>query len=157
MGFWASIGEMIRKNPISTFAVLCVAVLMGFLGYMMIWQTNILSSPSWCAKSMGAEKVAPGQDPTQVLEALKSCNNLLMVQLEAIATDSHINHTAGALSVLFLMIVVVAGAKASWKASIKDGVIEGNIGRDEDDPPVQKIEGEVTLSPPTGEQSPPVV
>lgn len=128
-GFWASIGRMIASNPISTFAVLCVAALMGFLGYMMVWQTNILSSPSWCAKSMGAEKVAPGQDPTQVLEALKSCNNLLMVQLEAVATDSHINHTAGALAVLFLIIVVVAGARASFKAS-KSG-IEGSISRDD--------------------------
>lgn len=124
--------SVIKRNPISSFAVILVAGLLVFLGYMAVWQTNILSSPTWCAKAMGAEKVAPGQTAQQTLEALKSCNNLLMTQVEAIATDSHINHSAFALAFVVLIIVVIAGARAKFKAS-REG-IEGDISRDNPTP-----------------------
>jgi hypothetical protein len=125
--------SVIKNNPISAFAVLVVATTASFLGYMMVWQTNILSSPTWCAKAMGAEKVAPGTSYQQSLEALKSCNNLLMTQLSSVAIDSHINHSAAALVLVFLIVVVIAGARASFKVD-KTG-LEGNISRDAPAPP----------------------
>lgn len=131
--------KVIKNNPISTFAVLCVACTAAFLGYMTVWQTNILSSPTWCAKAMGAEKMLPGQSAQQTLEALRSCNNLLMVQVSAIANDSHINHSAFALVLVVLIVVVIAGARASFKAG-KDG-IEGSVSRDADAAADHVVEG----------------
>lgn len=122
--------SVIKKNPISTFAVLCVAATGMFLAYMAVWQTNILSSPNWCAKAMGAERMLPDQTVQQTLEALKSCNNLLMVQVSAIATDSHINHGAFALVLIVLIVVVIAGARASWKLSTSG--LEGSVSRHDD-------------------------
>lgn len=135
MSFWRALLATLAKNPISFFAVLCVACTALFLGYMVIWQTSILSSPSWCAKALGAEKAAPGITGQQTLEALQTCNNLLMVQLQALSMDSHIDHTVFGLVLIFLIVVVVAGARASWKLS-KAG-FEGTVERDDpgDKPP----------------------
>ena len=120
--------EVIKKNPISTFAVLLVAAVGGFLVYMAVWQTTILASPGWCAKALGAEKLAPGQTYQQAMEALKSCNDLLLVQLNAIAVDSHIGHGTFAVVIIVLIVVVIAGARASFKMG-KEG-LEGSVGRD---------------------------
>ena len=121
--------EVIKRNPVSTFAVLSVTALSCFLGYMVVWQTNILSSPTWCAKALGAEKIAPGQSVQQTLETLRTCNTLLLEQVGAIAVDSHINHGAFALAMIVLFVVVIAGARASWKLT-KAG-FEGSIGKEE--------------------------
>lgn len=138
MTFWRSLLATLAKNPISFFAVLCVACTALFLGYMVVWQTSILSSPSWCAKALGAEKAAPGITGAQTLEALKTCNNLLMVQLQALSFDSHIDHTVFGLVLIFLIVVVVAGARASWKLS-KTG-FEGTVERDDPgDPPTPVV------------------
>lgn len=154
---WRTLLNTLAKNPISFFAVLCVACTALFLGYMVVWQTSILSSPSWCAKAMGAEKIAPGQTVAQTLEALKSCNNLLMVQLEALAADSHIDHSAFALVLVFLIVVVVAGARASWKLS-KAG-FEGTVERDDPgDPPTPVIVTNAPTQPvPTAEAPKPTL
>lgn len=127
-GLWKQFVRTLANNPISFFAVLLVAGLIIFLGYMMVWQTNILSSPTWCARSVGAEKAAPGQSYEQTIEALKSCNNLLMAQVEALATDSHIDHTGMVLAYVVLIVVVVAGARLAFKLSQKG--LEGDMGRD---------------------------
>lgn len=158
IGNWQKFLNTVSANPISAFAVLVVAAVAGFLGYMVVWQTNILASPTWCAKAMGAEKVLPDSTAQQTLEALRSCNNLLMTQVSAIAMDSHINHSAFALILIILIVVVIAGARASWKASVKDGTIEGNISRDDDDEPQKieaKIEGTISPSPSGSEPTPP--
>lgn len=120
--------EVIKKNPISAFAVLVTTAIGIFLGYMILWQTEILASPTWCAKAMGAEKAAPGQTYQQAMEALKSCNNLLMVQLESLATDSHIDHGVIGTVIIVLIVVVIAGARASWKLGMQG--LEGSVGRE---------------------------
>jgi hypothetical protein len=150
---------VIKKNPISAFAVLLVAFVGGFLVYMAVWQTTILASPSWCAKALGAEKIAPGQDPKQILESLKSCNEMLLVQLNAIAVDSHIGHGTFAIVIIVLIVVVIAGARASWKLSTTG--FEGSVSREEPTPvtvvnppsePVPTAEARPKFTAPPGEQ-----
>lgn len=149
--FWHTLGQTIAKNPISLFAVLCVAATAAFLGYMALWQTGILTSPDWCHKAQRAERLAPGQSAEQSLEAIKSCNDMLLVQLNAIATDSHIDHSVFGLVLVVLIVVVVAGAKASFKAT-KDG-IEGNVARN-DATPVQVVNAPSNPVPTTETPSP---
>jgi hypothetical protein len=120
--------SVIKHNPISAFAVLIVAFIGGFLAYMAVWQTNILSSPLWCAKAVGAERAAPGQTAQQSLDALRGCNNLLLVQLQALAVDSHINTGTFALVLIVLIVVVVAGARMAFKATTSG--IEGSVSKD---------------------------
>lgn len=120
--------EVIKKNPVSSFAVLLVALTGGFLAYMSWWETTILTSPDWCQKAQRAERLAPGQDAKQILEALRSCNDMLLVQLNAVAVDSHIDHGTFSLVLVVLIIVVIAGARASWKLT-KEG-FEGSVGKD---------------------------
>lgn len=120
--------DVIKRNPISAFAVLLVALIGSFLGYTLWWETTILTSPEWCQKAQRAEQIAPGQTVAQSLEMVKSCNDLLMVQLQAVATDSHFDHGTFSTLVIVLVIVVVAGARASWKLSPTG--LEGSLGRE---------------------------
>lgn len=119
--------SVIKNNPISAFAVLTAAILAAFIGYMIVWQTNILASPTWCAKALGAEKSVEGSSVQQTRETLQTCNNLLLEQLGAIAFDSHINHAVVGLVVIVLFVVVIAGARASWKLSTSG--LEGSVSR----------------------------
>jgi hypothetical protein len=130
MGFWRTLFLTIARHPISFFAVLCVAATGGWLAYMSERQLDVLESPNWCGRVMGAEKGIPG--PTsyaQALEVLKGCNEILKLQLQAIAMDSHIDHSVFGLGLLVLVIVVLAGARAAWKINIKEGVVEGDVRR----------------------------
>lgn len=147
--------DVLKKNPISAFAVLLVGVVGGYLIYMSVWQTTILASPNWCAKALGAERAAPGQDPKQVLETLRSCNEMLLVQLNAIALDSHIDHSTFSIVIIVLIVVVIAGARASWKLSTSG--IEGSVGREDPTPvtvvnppsdPVPTMEAGIAPQPP---------
>lgn len=131
--------SVIKKNPISTFAVLLVAVIGGFLIFMSVWQTTILTSPDWCQRAIRAEQLAPGRTTRQAIEALRSCNSLQQIQLNAIAVDSHIDHGVFGMLLLVLVIVVIAGARASWKIS-RQG-IEGSISRDDPGDDSPKVEG----------------
>lgn len=126
MTFWRSLLQTLAKNPISTFAVLCVAATGLFLAYMVIWQTNILSSPDWCNRAMNAEKLAE----TSRLDAALACVGLQKVQIEALAFDSHINHSTFAIIIIVLIVVVIAGARASWKLSTSG--LEGSVSRHDD-------------------------
>lgn len=115
--------EVIKRNPISSFGVLCVAATGLFLAYMAVWQTNILSSPDWCNRAMKAEQLQEGSR----LDAALACVGLQKIQIEAISTDSHINHGGFVLMLLFLTVVVVAGARASAKLSPTS--LEFNVGK----------------------------
>lgn len=123
-GFWRTLLHTIARNPISAFAVLSVAVTAAFLGYMTLRMSNVLESPSWCSTAIQAEKVSPGS--TYV--GLTTCVELLKIQLEAMATGFHISVGSFALTLIVLIVVVIAGAKANFKAG-KDG-IEGSVSRD---------------------------
>lgn len=124
--------SVIKKNPISSFAVLLVAVIGGFLIYMSVWQTTILTSPDWCNRAMKAEQLDTGSR----LDAALACVGLQKVQLEAVAVDSHIDHATFAIVIIVLIVVVIAGARASWKVSTTG--FEGSVSR-HDDPPTPVV------------------
>jgi hypothetical protein len=123
MSFWRTLGQTLARNPISTFAVFCVACTAAFLGFMSDRLLTVLESSDWCGKAIQAEKISPGS--TYV--GLTTCVDLLKVQLQAVATGFHIGLSAYAFSLVVLIVVVVAGAKASGKMP---GGIEFNVSRD---------------------------
>lgn len=127
-GAWRVLATTLAKNPVSTFGVLCVAATGVFLAYMAVWQTNILSSPDWCNRAMKAEQLQEGSR----LDAALACVGLQKTQIEALALDSHINHGGFVLMLLFLIVVVVAGARASAKLSA--GGVEFNVGKEDENP-----------------------
>jgi hypothetical protein len=111
MTFWRTFLATLAKNPISTFAVLCVASTAAFLGYMTLRMAGVLESAGWCGKAIQAEKISPGS--TYV--GLTTCVELLTIQLSAIATGFHISVGAFAFSLIVLVVIVIAGARASGK------------------------------------------
>jgi hypothetical protein len=111
MTFWRSLLQTIAKNPISLFAVLCVAATAAFLGVLTYRLLVVLESPAWCAKAIQAEKVTPGD--TYV--GLTTCVELLKIQLSAVATGFHISTGGFVFVLIVLIVVVVAGARASGK------------------------------------------
>lgn len=123
MTVWRTFLHTIARNPISFFAVLCVAATAAFLGYMTLRMSTVLESPGWCGKAIQAEKITGGE--TYV--GLTTCVELLKIQLEAMATGFHISVGSFALTLLVLVIIVVAGAKANFKLG-RDG-IEGDVSR----------------------------
>lgn len=123
MSFWHTFLRTLAQNPISLFAVFCVVCTSAFLGYMAYQLLEVLTSPSWCASAIQAEKISPGS--TYV--GLTTCVSLLTIQLQAVATGFHISLGAYALTLVVLIIVVVAGAKASGKLP---GGVEFDVGRD---------------------------
>lgn len=124
MTFWRTLANTVARNPISTFAVFCVACTAAFLGYMSDRLLTVLESASWCGKAIQAEKISPGN--TYV--GLTTCVDLLKIQLQAVATGFHIGLGAYAFSLIVLIVVVVAGAKASGKLP---GGVEFDVSRDE--------------------------
>lgn len=131
--FWRTLSQTIAKNPISSFAILCVAATAMFLGYMTVRMSGVLESSEWCAKAIQAEKISPGN--TYV--GLTTCVELLKIQLEALATGFHISISSYALTLIVLIVVVIAGARASFELG-KDG-IKGNVSK-HDDPAVAAAE-----------------
>jgi hypothetical protein len=124
MSFWRTLARSLANNPISTFAVLCVAATGGYLAYMTDRMASVLESSGWCAKAIQAERISPGS--TYV--GLTTCVDMLKIQLQAIATGFHISVGSFALTLIVLIVVVIAGAHATFKASSQG--IEGSVGRD---------------------------
>lgn len=124
MGFWRTLLNTIARNPISLFAVFCVACTAGFLGWLTYRLVGVLESPSWCAKAIQAEKVTPGE--TYV--GLTTCVELLKIQLEAVSTGFHISTGGFVFVLVVLIVVVVAGARASGKLP---GGLEFDVSRDD--------------------------
>lgn len=123
MKFWHAFLQTLARNPISLFAVFCVVCTSAFLGYMAYQLLEVLTSPSWCSSAIQAEKISPGN--TYV--GLTTCVSLLTIQLQAVATGFHISLGAYALTLVVLIVVVVAGAKASGKLP---GGIEFDVSRE---------------------------
>lgn len=124
MDFWRSFLRTVAKNPISTFAVLCVAATAAFLGYMTLRMAAVLESPSWCANAIQAEKISPGN----TFVGLTSCVEMLKIQLQSMSTGFHISIGAFAFSLIVLVVIVVAGARASGKIP---GGLEFNVSRED--------------------------
>jgi hypothetical protein len=134
MSIWRTLLHSLARNPISLFAVLCVACTAGFLGYMAYQLLQVLTAPNWCGTAIQAEKISPGS--TYV--GLTTCVSLLTIQLQAVATGFHISLGAYALTLVVLIVVVVAGAKASGKLP---GGLEFDVGRDPVDAAADKVAG----------------
>lgn len=124
MSFWRTFLQTIARNPISFFAVFCVAATATFLGYMTSRMADVLESPKWCSTAIDAERISPGS--TYV--GLTTCVDLLKIQLQAMATGFHISVGSYALTLLVLIVVVIAGARASAKIG-PDG-LDFDVSRD---------------------------
>lgn len=123
MSILRTLGLTLAKNPISLFAVFCVVCTAAFLGFMSHRLLTVLESSDWCGKAIQAEKISPGS--TYV--GLTTCVDLLKIQLQAVATGFHISLGAYALTLIVLIVVVVAGARASGKLP---GGVEFDVSRD---------------------------
>lgn len=120
--FWRTFAQTLAKNPISTFAVLCVAGAAIFLGYMTLRIAGVLESPAWCGRAIQAERISP-----ENFKGLEGCVELLKIQLQAMSIGFHISVGSFALTLVFLIVVVVAGARASAKVSATG--MEFNVGK----------------------------
>jgi hypothetical protein len=143
------VSEPILKNPIRFFAVLCVAATSAYVMWMGYRLNDVLASPGWCATALGAGKAASGGSPIKGLEA---CVGLLTIQLRSIATNSHILFGVIAMCLLVLIVIVIAGAKLDLKGNLKDGNLEGHMGKDRDDPP-SKVSPDVVAAAASGAAS----
>ena len=125
MTFWRSfINATLIKNPISSFAVLCVAATGIYLGVLTNRMVGVLDSPDWCGRAVQAEKIVP----SNTFQGLTTCNELLKIQLQSLATGLHISLGTFGMTLLVLVVVVIAGAKASFK--VDDTGISGDVSRD---------------------------
>lgn len=124
MSLWRIFATTIARNPISTFAVLCVAATAAFLGYMTLRMTGVLESPAWCGRAIQAERIS-----AENFKGLEGCVDLLKIQLGAMSTGFHISVGAFAFSLIVLIVIVVAGARASGKVGA--GGVEFNMSREE--------------------------
>jgi hypothetical protein len=111
-GFWATLLGTVARNPISFFAVLCVATAAWLLYIITDRLLDVLESPKWCANAIQAEKISPGS----TFKGLDSCLALLKMQLSAMGTGFHIALSAFSFSLIVLVVVVLAGARAKGKA-----------------------------------------
>lgn len=122
MTFGRTITQTIARNPISCFAVICVMATAAFLGFLSWRLLQTLESPAWCAKALQAEKIS-----AQNFGGLTACVDLLKIQLQALATALHISNGSFAFSLVVLVVVVIAGARASGKLP---GGVEFDVGKD---------------------------
>lgn len=134
MTFWRSLLQTIARNPISFFAVVCVASAAWLLYVITDRLLDVLESPQWCAKAIQAEKISPGS----TFKGLESCLELLKMQLASLGTGFHIALGAFAFSLIVLVVVVVAGARASGK--LGSSGMEFNVSRHDDKPAVVAAE-----------------
>lgn len=116
-------------NPIRAFAVLCVACIAVYIGWMGYRLNETLSSPGWCSKALQAEKIS-----AQNFGGLTACVELLTIQLKSLAMNSHILFGVMAGCLLVLIVIVIAGGKVSFNVS-RTGAA-ANIG---DATPVQVV------------------
>lgn len=117
--------DTLKRNPISAFAVLCVACTAAFLGWLTDRLVDVLESSAWCGKAIQAEKVSPGS----TFVGLTTCTELLKIQLEAVATGFHISTGGFVFVLVVLIVVVVAGARANFKLGASG--VEGSVGKEE--------------------------
>lgn len=136
-------------NPIRAAALVIVTIIGAFI-MLMDWRTsNILSSPFWCSRAIGADKA----DVNSKVDAAASCVNLLAIQLHGLVTDSHIRVLVEAFVLLVLVVIVIAGGRLSFKGS-KEG-IEGNISSTDDPTPVTVVNPPSAPVPTTEAPKPP--
>lgn len=100
------------NHPIRAFALLCVAAIAVYIGYMGYRLNETLSGPGWCRTALGAEKASSTEGAVKGLDA---CVVLLQIQLKSIATNSHILFGVMAGCLLVLVVIVLAGGKVDFR------------------------------------------
>lgn len=116
---------VLREHPIRIIAVISLAAMGYFLGYLTVWLTNTLSSPGWCSKALQAERIS-----NQAFGGgLTACNNLLTIQLQSLADALKMSVGSFALGMVVLVIVVLAQAKGS--ANLPGGIGASISGTDD--------------------------
>lgn len=113
-----SIRNDVREHPIRAFAVLCVAGIAIFIGWMSYRLNETLAGPSWCSTAIGADRASDGSR----IDVAASCVGLLTIQLKSVATNSHILFGSLALCLVTLIVVVIAGARLAGK--FKDATVD---------------------------------
>jgi hypothetical protein len=126
-GGWRTLALTLAKNPISTFAVLCVMATGVFLGYTILKLLAVLSSPDFCSRALQAERITPGN----TFVGLVACVDLLKLQVQAEANALLISMGGYNLVLVVLVVVVIAGARASGKVAATG--IEFDVSRDDPD------------------------
>ena len=116
----------VRDHPIRAFAILCVAVIAAYIGWMAYRINEILSGPGWCRTALGAEK-ASVTDGT--IKGLDACVALLSIQLKRLASNSHILFGSLALCLVALIVIVVAKGRLEFDAGAEG--IKGKVSSDE--------------------------
>lgn len=111
------------QNSLRTFALVCVAVTSVFIMGVSTWLIYLLQS-DWCGSAIGAVAESKGRPES----AVSGCFNLLNQQVAALAWSNHIALGVLALSLFVLIVIVIAGGRASFKLS-KEGA-EANVSRD---------------------------
>jgi hypothetical protein len=109
-GFWRTLLHTIAKNPISSFAIFCVACTAAFLGHLTYRLLLVLESPAWCSKALQAERIS-----AQNFGGLTACVEILKLQLGAMSTGFHISTGGFVMVLLVLVVVVIAGARLAGK------------------------------------------
>lgn len=122
--FGRTLWQTLARNPISFFAVLCVAACSIYLGILVDRLLDVLTSETWCGKSIQAEKISPGTS----FAGLISCIDMLKIQLQSLATGFLIAIGGFVFGNLVLVIVVIAGARASGKVGTTG--LEFGVGKD---------------------------
>lgn len=105
------IPAFVRDHPIRFFAVVCVAGIAIYIGWMANKINEILSGPGWCRVALGAEKASP-DNAEGTIKGLQACVGLLTIQLKSLATNSHILFGSLALCLVTLIVIVIAKGKA---------------------------------------------
>lgn len=113
-------------HPIRLFALVCVAVLTGYLMWMAYQLNETLSGPGWCRTALGAEQ-ASSTDGT--IKGLDACVGLLTIQLKSLSTNSHILFGCLVLSLIVLVVIVIAGARLSGEVGTSGAKIDLSGGR----------------------------
>lgn len=103
-------------NWLTFIAIICVAVTSGVIIWLSFTLTEILAAPDWCARAINAEKLAT----VRATSAIEGCMDLLMLQVKALAMNSHIYAGTLALALLVLVVVVIAKARLDLQVA-KDG------------------------------------
>lgn len=138
MTFWQSVKATLARNPISMFAVLCVASTAALLGVLTFRLLKVLESPAWCAKAIQAERVS-----AENFGGLTACTELLTIQLNAVSTGFHISTGGFVFVLVVLIVVVVAGARASGKLP---GGIQFDVSRSDEAAAAQHVADEAQVA-----------
>lgn len=101
----------IADHPIRFFALIALVGLAVYQGLITNRLLDTLVSSDWCAKAIQAERITPGT----TFVGLTTCTELLKIQLAAVSTGFHISLGSYAFSMVVIVVIVLAGARASGK------------------------------------------